>query len=27
MAFQIAHVFRVPLHDVFQYPESEGESR
>ena len=23
MAFQIAHVFRVPLDDVFQYPESE----
>jgi putative transcriptional regulator len=25
MAFQIAHVFKVPLDDVFQYPGSEGE--
>jgi putative transcriptional regulator len=24
MAFQIAHVFRVPLDDVFQYPTSVG---
>ena len=23
VAFQIAHVFGVPLDDVFQYPESE----
>jgi putative transcriptional regulator len=23
IAFQIAHVFGVPLDDVFQYPESE----
>ena len=26
MAFQIAHVFKVPLDDVFQYPNSEGEA-
>jgi len=26
MAFQIARVFAVPLQDVFQYPESEGEA-
>jgi putative transcriptional regulator len=26
MAFQIAHVFGVPLDDVFQYPAEEGES-
>nr|WP_275406954.1 helix-turn-helix transcriptional regulator [Streptomyces sp. SID12488] len=26
MAFQIARVFAVPLVDVFQYPESEGEA-
>jgi putative transcriptional regulator len=26
MAFQIAHVFGVPLDSVFQYPNSEGES-
>jgi putative transcriptional regulator len=25
MAFQIAHVFGVPLEGVFQYPRSEGE--
>ena len=25
LAFQIAHVLRVPLDDVFQYPGSEGE--
>ncbi|GAB7042155.1 MULTISPECIES: helix-turn-helix transcriptional regulator [Catenuloplanes] len=25
MAFQIAHVFGVPLEDVFQYPSSPGE--
>lgn len=25
MAFKIARVFRVPLDDVFQYPDSEGE--
>jgi putative transcriptional regulator len=24
MAFQIARVFKVPLDDVFQYPDSEG---
>ena len=23
MAFQIAHVFRLPLDDVFQYPDTE----
>jgi putative transcriptional regulator len=23
MAFRIAHVFKVPLDDVFQYPEEE----
>lgn len=27
MAFQIARVFRVPLDDVFQYPDEEGEPR
>lgn len=27
MAFQIARVFGVPLDDVFQYPETEGQSR
>jgi putative transcriptional regulator len=26
LAFQIAHVLRVPLDDVFQYPGSEGEA-
>jgi len=26
MAFQIAHVFAVPLDDVFQYPEPEGDT-
>jgi putative transcriptional regulator len=26
-AFQIAKVFRVPLDDVFQYPNEEGTSR
>ncbi len=26
MAFQIARVFNVPLDDVFQYPDSEGEA-
>ena len=26
-AFQIARVFRVPLDDVFQYPDGEGEQR
>ena len=26
LAFQIAHVLRVPLDDVFQYPGSEGET-
>ncbi|WP_449290158.1 helix-turn-helix transcriptional regulator [Nonomuraea purpurea] len=25
MAFQIAHVFGVPLDDVFQYPHGEQE--
>ncbi|HVK21816.1 MAG TPA: helix-turn-helix transcriptional regulator [Actinokineospora sp.] len=25
MAFQIARVFRVPLDDVFQYPDTIGE--
>jgi putative transcriptional regulator len=25
MAFQIAGVFRVPLDEVFQYPDGEGE--
>ena len=27
VAFQIARVFGVPLDDVFQYPDSEGEAR
>lgn len=27
MAFRIARVFGVPLDDVFQYPDSEGEDR
>jgi putative transcriptional regulator len=27
MAFQIAGVFKVPLEDVFQYPDGEGDSR
>jgi putative transcriptional regulator len=27
MAFQIARVFRVPLDEVFQYPDGEGELR
>ncbi|MEQ4300028.1 helix-turn-helix transcriptional regulator [Plantactinospora sp. B6F1] len=27
MAFQIARVFAVPLDDVFQYPDPEGEQR
>lgn len=26
MAFKIARVFRVPLDDVFHYPNSEGET-
>jgi putative transcriptional regulator len=26
MAFQIARVFKVPLDDVFQYPDAEAES-
>lgn len=26
LAFQIAHVLNVPLDDVFQYPDSEGEA-
>ncbi|MHC6218977.1 helix-turn-helix transcriptional regulator [Arthrobacter sp. MMS24-S77] len=26
MAFQIARVLNVPLDDVFQYPDSEGEA-
>jgi putative transcriptional regulator len=26
MAFRIAHVFKVPLDEVFQYPESEEEA-
>jgi putative transcriptional regulator len=26
LAFQISHVLRVPLDDVFQYPGSEGEA-
>ena len=25
MAFQISRVFKVPLDDVFQYPDGEGE--
>ena len=25
MAFQIARVFKVPLDDVFQYPDGEGD--
>ena len=27
MAFQIARVFKVPLDEVFQYPDSEEEPR
>jgi putative transcriptional regulator len=27
MAFQIAHVFKVPLDEVFHYPGSAGETR
>jgi putative transcriptional regulator len=27
MAFQIAHVFKVPIDEVFQYPGSEEETR
>jgi len=27
MAFQIARVFRVPLDEVFQYPDGAGEVR
>jgi putative transcriptional regulator len=27
MAFQIARVFAVPLDEVFQYPETEGEGQ
>ena len=27
MAFQIANVFKVPLDEVFQYPDNEGEPR
>ncbi|GIF50283.1 Xre family transcriptional regulator [Asanoa ferruginea] len=27
MAFRIAHVFKVPLDDVFQYPDQEEEAR
>ncbi|MDR7161435.1 putative transcriptional regulator [Arthrobacter sp. BE255] len=26
MAFQIAHVLSVPLEDVFQYPQLEGDA-
>jgi len=26
LAFQIAHVFGVPLDEVFQYPDTEGET-
>jgi putative transcriptional regulator len=26
MAFQIARVFKVPLEEVFQYPDSEGQA-
>jgi putative transcriptional regulator len=26
MAFQIARVFKVPLDEVFQYPDSNGET-
>ncbi len=26
LAFQIARVFGVPLEDVFQYPENEGDA-
>jgi putative transcriptional regulator len=26
MAFQIAHVLSVPLEDVFQYPDQEGDA-
>jgi putative transcriptional regulator len=26
MAFQIAHVFKVPLDEVFHYPDAEGET-
>ena len=27
MAFQISRVFKVPLDDVFQYPDGEGDHR
>jgi len=27
MAFQIARVFKVPLDEVFQYPDGEGQPR
>jgi putative transcriptional regulator len=27
MAFQIAHLFKVPLDEVFQYPDGEGEGQ
>lgn len=27
MAFQIARVFKVPLDEVFHYPDNEGEPR
>ncbi|MDP9843900.1 putative transcriptional regulator [Streptosporangium lutulentum] len=27
MAFQIAHVFKVPLDEVFQYPGSQEETK
>jgi putative transcriptional regulator len=27
MAFQIARVFKVPLDEVFQYPDSHGETQ
>jgi putative transcriptional regulator len=27
MAFQIAHVFKVPLDEVFQYPDSGQETK
>ena len=27
MAFQIAHVFKVPLDEVFQYPDSQEETK
>nr|WP_281356283.1 helix-turn-helix transcriptional regulator [Acrocarpospora macrocephala] len=27
MAFRIAHVFKVPLEEVFQYPNSQEETK